>query len=374
MSPEINCKVKLILIWFKNCVQIDKSTREADYGADLNLYEIDNPENATFKITDIKLYVPVVTLSKESDVKLLEQLKTGFKRIIKWSKYRSQMSIQPQNNNLNYLIDPTFTSANRLFVLSFSRNNNTDSRYYFSSYYVPKVKVNDFNVLIDGKSFFDLSVKNDEEAYEKIIDMSNNSDYTTGNLVDYYKKHYRLIAIDLSKQAKLTGPQQINFIGKLLRNTGATMFFIIEKSEGTTFNFSQNSVTIVEIMETQKTVNLLNGTDNDNSKFATKKWYIIDSESNGNYSQNDEIKFLTRSIESSLYDYSDAYILVTTNITTTPNNAATQVVFKNCAPFEKCRTEINKTFVDETDFINITMPMYSLIEYSDNYSSTSGSL
>ena len=65
---------------------------------------------------------------------------------------------------------------------------------------------------------------------------------------------------------------------------------------------------------------------------------------------------------------------MTGNITTTPNNAATQVVFKNCAPFEKCRTEINENFIDETDFINITMPMYSLIEYSDNYSDTSGSL
>ena len=80
------------------------------------------------------------------------------------------MSIQPQNNNLNYLIDPTFTNVNRLFVLSFPRNNGTDSRYSFLTYYVPKVKVNDFNVSIDGKSFFDLPVKNDEEAYEKIIE------------------------------------------------------------------------------------------------------------------------------------------------------------------------------------------------------------
>ena len=77
--------------------------------------------------------------------------------------------------------------------------------------------------------------------------MSNNNDYTTGNLLDYayYKKHYRLIAIDLSKQTKLKEPQQINFISKLLKNTGATMFFIIEKSGETTFNFTQNSVTIV---------------------------------------------------------------------------------------------------------------------------------
>ena len=92
-----------------------------------------------------------------------------------------------------------------------------------------------------------MPVKNDEEAYEKIIEISNNSDYTTGNLLDYayYKKHYRLIATDLSKQTKLRDPQQINFIGKLLRNTGATMFFIIEKFEQTTFNFSQNYITIV---------------------------------------------------------------------------------------------------------------------------------
>ena len=97
-------------------------------------------------------------------------------------------------------------------------------------------------------------------------------------------------------------------------------------------------------METQKIVNLLNGSDNDNSRFATKKWYIIDSESNGNYSQNDEIKFLTRSIESSLCDYSDVYILVTGNISVRKRNAADtddialgaiiQVIFKNCAPFE----------------------------------------
>ena len=97
------------------------------------------------------------------------------------------------------------------------------------------------------KVFFDLLVKNEEEAYEKIVEMSINNDYTTGNLLDfaYYKKNYKLIAIDLSKQTKLKDPKQINFIGKLPKNTGVTMFFIIEKSEETTFNFSQNSVTII---------------------------------------------------------------------------------------------------------------------------------
>ena len=92
------------------------------------------------------------------------------------------------------------------------------------------------------------------------------------------------------------------------------------------------------------------------------------------YSHLDPIKFLTKSIESSLCGYSDAYILVTGNITATPNNAVTQVVFKNCAPFKNCRTEINDIFIDNADFINITIPMYNLIVYSDNYSETSGSL
>ena len=127
-------------------------------------------------------------------------------------------------------------------------------------------------------------------------------------------------------------------------------------------------------METQKIINLLNNSENEYSKFAIKKWYIIDRESKGNYSHKNPIKFLTNSLKSSFCDYSDAYMLVTGDITATPNNAATQVRFKNCAPFQKCRTEINETFVDETDFINIAMPMYNLIEYSDSYSDTSGSL
>ena len=94
-------------------------------------------------------------------------------------------------------------------------------------------------------------------------------------------------------------------------------------------------------METQKIANLLNSTDNENSKFATKKWYVIDSESKGVYSHENPIKFLTSSLESSLCDYSDAYILVTGNIIVTGGNANTKVAFKNCAPFKECRKEIN---------------------------------
>ena len=183
--PLVNCEVELFLTWFKNCILIDKLTRDANYNADPRVSEISNPENATFQITDTKLYVPVITLSKENDIKLLEQLKSGLNRTVKWNKYRSQMTIQPQNNNLNYLVDPRFTNVDRLFVLPFPRNNNTDSRYSYSNYYVPKVKINDFSVLIDGKSFFDLPVKHEEEGYEKIIEMSNNN-YTMATQVVIY--------------------------------------------------------------------------------------------------------------------------------------------------------------------------------------------
>ena len=139
-------------------------------------------------------------------------------------------------------------------------------------------------------------------------------------------------------------------------------------------------------METQKIVNLLNGSDNENSKLATKIWYAIDSESKGNYSDHDPIKFLTKSIESSLCNYSDAYILATGYITVTRTIAAgggnpvqrkqsltavTKVIIKNCAPFEKYSTEIDGTLVDEANFINIATPMYNLIEYCDNYPDTS---
>ena len=120
-------------------------------------------------------------------------------------------------------------------------------------------------------------------------------------------------------------------------------------------------------MEKQKIVNLSNDTDNKNSKFATKKWYVIDSESKGVYSHENEIKFLTSLLESSLCDYSVAYILVTGNITAVGGDANTKVALKNCAP-------INETFVDKKRGFNIAMPMYNLIEYSDNYSETSGSL
>ena len=111
----INCEVSLSLAWSNNCILTDITTREANPGADSSVVAIAAPTDATFEITDTKLYVPLVTLSAENDNKLFEQLKTGFKRAITWNKYRSGISNPTININLNYLIDPT--NVNRLFVL-----------------------------------------------------------------------------------------------------------------------------------------------------------------------------------------------------------------------------------------------------------------
>ena len=149
-------------------------------------------------------------------------------------------------NNLNILIDPTFTNVNRLFVLAYQ---NADDRQSFSQFYLPKVLVKVFNVVIDKLAFFDLPIKTEEEAYEKIIDISRNNEYTTGNLLDYdyFKKYYKVIAIDLSQQQVLQENedviQHINFIGKL--EEAANVFIIIEKKANTILEFSQNFANVI---------------------------------------------------------------------------------------------------------------------------------
>ena len=187
-----------------------------------------------------------MTLSTDDKTKLSTNLKLGFKREIIWNKYRSQMTTEAVNNNLNILIDPTFTNVNGLFVLAYQ---NADDRQSFSQFYLPRVMVKDYNVIIDKLAFFDLPIKTEEEAYEKIIDISINNEFTTGNLLDYdyFKKRYKLIAIDLSKQQVLRENedliQQINFIGRL--EEAANVFIIIEKKENTILKFSQSLADVI---------------------------------------------------------------------------------------------------------------------------------
>ena len=125
-------------------------------------------------------------------------------------------------------------------------------------------------------------------------------------------------------------------------------------------------------MKTQKNTNLLN--DSEESKFATKKWCVIGSQtSKGKYNQNNSVKFETETIQLTLFDYSDAFILVTGDITVNADNN-TDVAFESCASFSTCETEINDLFIDEANHIYFAMPTHNLTEYSDNYSDTSGSL
>ena len=156
------------------------------------------------------------------------------------------MTAEAINDNLNILVDPTFTNVNRLFVLAYQ---TADDRQSFSEFYLPKVMIKDFNIIIDKLSFFDLPIKTEEEVYEKIIDISRNNEYTTGTFLDYdyFKNYYKLIVIDLSKQKVLQENedliQQINFIGRLTE--AANVFIIIEKKENTILEFSQNFANVL---------------------------------------------------------------------------------------------------------------------------------
>ena len=176
-----------------------------------------------FAITETKLYVAAVTLSTQDNAKLLQQLKSSFKRTINSHKYESN-------------IKTSFQGVNRLFVLSFE---NEDQRKSLSTYYLPKVEIKDYNVMIDGKNFFDQPINSMAKTYENIrkIATGQEDDYTTGCLLDYpyFIDHYKMIAIDLSKQealdADLRVNWQINFTANLDRKGNTTMFFIIEEAK-----------------------------------------------------------------------------------------------------------------------------------------------
>ena len=146
------------------------------------------------------------------------------------------------------MIDPTFRNINRLFIFSFKSGNDDPKRNPFDKYYMPLVEIKDFNALVANKSFFDQLVKNKQEAYEKLVEMSRNNDYTTKNLLDYlyHQNYYKLIGIDLSRQTNTSIPQQINFRGKSEEYDGATMFFVSEKQKKTILIFSLDSLVVTE--------------------------------------------------------------------------------------------------------------------------------
>ena len=230
--PLINCEVNLILTWSSTCVITDSNGAE------------------TFAITDTKLYVPVVTLSTQENTTFLQQLKSGFKRVINWNKYLSKPELLAQNPNLNHLVEPSFQGVNKLFVLAFEGDAQ---RTTHDADYLPNVEIKDYNNTINGENFFDQPIKNNKITYENIrkIATGQGDDYTTGCLLDYpdFMDTYKMIAVDLSKQQALdTDPraiQQINFTANLDRAGNTRVYFILEETKETMLDFSKGTVKVL---------------------------------------------------------------------------------------------------------------------------------
>ena len=233
--PLINCEVNLILTWSSTCVLV--STNNAN-------------QVAAFAITDTKLFVHVATLSTQENTKFLQQLKSGFKRVINWNKYLSKPELLAQNPNLNHLVEPSFQGVNRVFVLAFENDNDRTSH---DEYYLPTVEIKDYNIVINSENVFDQPIKNNKVTYDNIrkIATGQGDDYTTGCLLDYsyFRKTYKMIAVDLSKQQALDADpraiQQINFTANLDRAGNTRVYFILEEEKETILDFSQGTVKVL---------------------------------------------------------------------------------------------------------------------------------
>ena len=233
--PLISCELELIFSWSGNCIII-----YADIANQV----------LTFKITETNLHGRVVTLSTRNNVKLLSQLKSSFRRIISWNKYLAKPELLVQNANLNHLIEPNFQGVNRLFVLAVEDDaqRTSDKRYYITN-----VEIKDYNVTNDRKNFFDQPAQNGKVTYQNIrkIATGRGDDYTTGCLLDYtyFKKYYKMIVIDLSKQQALDADpkaiQQVNLTTNLDRARNTRLFFIHEEAKQTVFEFSQGTVKVL---------------------------------------------------------------------------------------------------------------------------------
>ena len=185
--PLINCKIKLNLTWKKECVL---STGDCE---------------AVFIIYDTKLYVPVVTLSKEDNKDFIEQQNKGFQRSNYWNEYKTkEINEDADANVFKYInLDPSFQGVNRLFVMAYNRANGQPTRNGRRKYYLPRIDLEKY-VIIDGRNFYDNPIESDIEKCRELkkVMIGKGEDYTTGSLLDfnYFDKHYKLVAVDLSKQ------------------------------------------------------------------------------------------------------------------------------------------------------------------------------
>ena len=237
--PLINCKIKLNLTWKKECVL---STIDDDAG---------NPENnAVFIINGTKMYVPTVTLSKEDNKDFIEQQNKGFQRSICWNEYKTKEIIENADANVfKYInIDPSFQGVNRFFM-AYSRANDQPTRNGQQKYHLPRIDLKKY-AIIDGRNFYDNPIESDVEKYieSKKVMIGKGEDYTTGSLLDfdYFKKHYKLVAVDLSKQKELDADprtiQQIEF--KYMLGTDSTIYWVLEKSKETILAFYKGTVKV----------------------------------------------------------------------------------------------------------------------------------
>ena len=232
--PLINCKVKLNLTWKKECLL------STDDG------------NAVFIINDTKMYVPVVTLSKEDNKGFIEQQNKGFQRSIYWNEYKTkEINEDADANVFKYInLDPSFQGVNRLFVMAYNRANGQPTRNGQIKYYLPRIDLEKYNVIIGERNFYDNPIESDIEKYRELkkVMIGKGEDYTTGSLLDfnYFDKHYKLVAVDLSKQKELdAGPraiQQIEF--KYMLGTNSTIYWVLEKSKETILEFYKGTVKV----------------------------------------------------------------------------------------------------------------------------------
>ena len=201
--PLINCKIKLNLTWKKECVL---STDAGD---------------AVFIINDTKMYVPVVTLPKEDNKDFIEQQNKGFQRSIYWNEYKTkEINEKTDANVFKYInLDPSFQGVNRLFVMAYNKANGQSTRNGQQKYYLPRIDLEKYNVIIDGRNFYDNPIQSDIGKYRELkkVMIGKGEDYTTRYLLDfnYFDKHYKLVSVDLSKQNELDADpraiQQIEF-------------------------------------------------------------------------------------------------------------------------------------------------------------------
>ena len=232
--PLINCKIKLNLTWKKECVL---STGVGE---------------AVFIINDTKLYVPVVTLSKEDNKDFIEQRNKGFQRSVYWNEYKTkEINENTDANVFKYIkLDLSFQGVNRLFVMAYNRANGQPTRNGQRKYYLPKIDLEKYNVIIGGRNFYDNPIESDIEKYRELkkVMIGKGEDYTTGSLLDfnYFDKHYKLVAVDLSKQKELDADpraiQQIEF--NYMLRTNSTIYWVLEKSKETILEFYKGTVKV----------------------------------------------------------------------------------------------------------------------------------